>query len=106
MSKYETRAIILYTSHGPIKLTVWDTCGQEKFGGLRDGHYVGSHGAIIMFDLTARITYKNVPRWYKDITRICDNIPIVLAANKLDIPERKIKPRHINFHIKKQLGYC
>jgi GTPase SAR1 family protein len=33
--------------------------------------------AIIMFDVTSRITYKNVPNWHRDLTRVCENIPIV-----------------------------
>ena len=60
------------------RLNVWDTAGQEKFGGLRDGYYIQvftiflklrfppytffSQGqcAIIMFDVTSRVTYKNM----------------------------------------------
>ena len=42
-----------------------------------------------MFDVTSRITYKNVPKWYKDITRVCDNIPIVLVGNKADDEENR-----------------
>jgi GTP-binding nuclear protein Ran len=36
-----------------------------------------------MFDVCSRITYKNVPKWYKDLTRICENVPIVLVGNKV-----------------------
>jgi len=36
-----------------------------------------------MFDVTSRISYKNVPKWHKDLTRICENIPIVLVGNKV-----------------------
>jgi len=44
---------------------------------------IGGNCAIIMFDVTSRITYKNVPKWHKDLTRICENIPIVLVGNKV-----------------------
>ena len=44
--------------------------GQEKFGGLRDGYYIGGQAAIIMFDVTARVTYKSVPHWHKDLVCI------------------------------------
>lgn len=27
-------------AHGPIRVNFWDTAGQEKFGGLRDGYYL------------------------------------------------------------------
>jgi GTP-binding nuclear protein Ran len=65
-----------------------DTAGQEKFGGLRDGYCMSvkpfcchllflrsnlvdiqGQCAIIMFDVTSRLTYKNVPNWHRDIVR-------------------------------------
>jgi GTP-binding nuclear protein Ran len=30
--------MVFHTNHGPIRLNVWDTAGQEKLGGLRDGY--------------------------------------------------------------------
>lgn len=36
----EVHPLIFYTSSGPILFNVWDTAGQEKFGGLRDGYYI------------------------------------------------------------------
>ena len=50
---------------GGIQFDVWDTAGQEKFGGLRDGYYINGQCGIIMFDVTSRITYKNVPNWHR-----------------------------------------
>lgn len=70
---------------GNIVFNVWDTAGQEKFGGLRDGYYIQGQCGIIMFDVTSRITYKNVPNWHRDLERVCENIPIVLCGNKVDV---------------------
>merc|ERR1711904_674094 len=61
--------------------------------------------AIIMFDVTSRLTYKNVPTWYRDLVRVCEGIPIVLCGNKVDIKSRQIKPRQVTFHRKKNLQY-
>ena len=36
----EVHPLIFHTNRGPIKYNVWDTAGQEKFGGLRDGYYI------------------------------------------------------------------
>jgi len=58
-----------------------------------------------MFDVTSRITYKNVPTWHKDLVRVCENIPIVLCGNKVDIKDRKVKAKAITFHRKKNLQY-
>jgi GTP-binding nuclear protein Ran len=101
----EVTNITFYTNHGPIKFNIWDTAGQEKLGGLREGYYIGAHASLIMFDVTSRITYKNVPKWYKDLTRICENIPIVLVGNKVDCKDRKVKARQITFHRKRNLQY-
>lgn len=126
-----------HTNRGSITYNVWDTAGQEKFGGLRDGYYIQgirltnqdfslgfflvSHlewpfppsrnkycispaqCAIIMFDVTSRVTYKNVPNWHRDLVRVCENIPIVLCGNKVDIKDRKVKAKNIVFHRKKNL---
>lgn len=94
-----------FTTHGTICFNVWDTAGQEKFGGLRDGYYIQSECAIIMFDVTSRITYKNVPEWWKDIDRVCEKIPIVLVGNKVDVKDRQVKARQIQFHRKRNLQY-
>ena len=83
----------------------WDTAGQEKFGGLRDGYYIGGQCGVIMFDVTSRITYKNVPTWHRDLVRVCENIPIVLCGNKVDLKDRKVKAKSITFHRKKNLQY-
>merc|ERR1711939_941483 len=93
------------TNYGQILFNVWDTAGQEKFGGLRDGYYIQGQCGIIMFDVTSKITYKNVPNWHRDLERVCENIPIVLCGNKVDVKERKVKTAAVTFHRKKNLQY-
>ena len=101
----EVHPMPFFTSHGQVVFNVWDTAGQEKLGGLRDGYYIGGNCGIIMFDVCSRITYSNVPKWYKDLTRVCEAIPIVLVGNKVDVRDRKVKAKQITFHRKKNLQY-
>ncbi|XP_077966733.1 GTP-binding nuclear protein Ran-like [Styela clava] len=101
----EVHPLSFHTNRGKIIFDVWDTAGQEKFGGLRDGYYIRGQCAIIMFDVTSRITYKNVPNWHRDLVRVCENIPIVMVGNKVDIKDRKVKAKAIVFHRKKNLQY-
>jgi len=101
----EVHPIKFHTNFGPICFNTWDTAGQEKFGGLRDGYYIQGQCGIIMFDVTSRITYKNVPNWHRDLTRVCEGIPIVLCGNKVDVKDRKVKAKTITFHRKKNLQY-
>lgn len=101
----EVHPMPFHTNHGQVIFNVWDTAGQEKLGGLRDGYYIGGNCGIIMFDVCSRITYSNVPKWFKDLTRVCEGIPIVLVGNKVDIKDRKVKAKQITFHRKKNLQY-
>eukprot|EP00004_Rigifila_ramosa_P011213 TRINITY_DN2377_c0_g1_i1.p1 TRINITY_DN2377_c0_g1~~TRINITY_DN2377_c0_g1_i1.p1 ORF type:complete len:230 (-),score=77.34 TRINITY_DN2377_c0_g1_i1:36-695(-) len=101
----EVTPLTFHTNRGAITFSCWDTAGQEKFGGLRDGYYIQGQAAIIMFDVTSRITYKNVPNWHRDLVRVCENIPIVLCGNKVDVKDRKVKAKQITFNRKKNLMY-
>jgi GTP-binding nuclear protein Ran len=65
----EVHPLDFTTNCGKIRFYCWDTAGQEKFGGLRDGYYIHGQCAIIMFDVTSRLTYKNVPTWHRDLCR-------------------------------------
>jgi GTP-binding nuclear protein Ran len=96
--------LIWHTSSGDITLHIWDTAGQEKFGYLREGYYMGADAAIIMFDVTSRLTYKNVPRWYTDIRKVCPDIPIVLCGNKADSSPREVPAKQINEFIHNTLA--
>merc|ERR1712122_351064 len=66
---------------------------------------IGGQCAIIFFDVTSRVTYKNVPSWHRDLVRVLENVPIVLVGNKVDVKDRKVKAKQITFHRKKNLQY-
>uniref|UniRef100_A0AC35F371 GTP-binding nuclear protein n=1 Tax=Panagrolaimus sp. PS1159 TaxID=55785 RepID=A0AC35F371_9BILA len=74
----EVHSLVFNTTHGEICFNVWDTAGQEKFGGLRHGYYIQGQCAITMFDVTSRITYKNLQNWHRDLSR-----PFLYLARKL-----------------------
>ncbi|KAM3373893.1 hypothetical protein P3S68_012607 [Capsicum galapagoense] len=46
----EVHPLDFFTNFGRIRFKCWDTAGQEKFGGPRDGYYIHGQCAIIMFD--------------------------------------------------------
>jgi GTP-binding nuclear protein Ran len=95
--------ISMKTSAGDVVFNVWD--GQEKLGGLRDSYYINANAAIIMFDLTSRITYKNIANWHRDVVRVNENIPIVIVGNKALSKDRTVAAKAITFHRKKNIQY-
>ncbi len=110
----EVHPRVFHTNQGAICVNVWDCAGQEKFGGLRHGYYCQADAAIIMFDLTSRMSFRDVLMYFNDIRKICGDIPIVVAGNKVDILDRKVKERDItpilqkmgDISDKSKLHYC
>ncbi|MHA2272156.1 MAG: GTP-binding protein [Candidatus Hodarchaeales archaeon] len=71
----------------PVKLQIWDLAGQPRFESIRDLYYRGSLGALVLFDVTAPNTYKNIPNWVRELLRGNGKgfVPIVLLGNKIDL---------------------
>lgn len=72
-------------SERKIWYNVWDTAGQEKFSGSKDEYYLGADIAIIMYDVTNKLTSRSINNWIKDVSRICPNIPVIIIGNKNDV---------------------
>lgn len=53
----EVHPLVFYTSSGPIQFNVWDTAGQEKFGGLRDGYYIQGMALICQVPFLNLVLY-------------------------------------------------
>jgi GTP-binding nuclear protein Ran len=102
----EVSTIRFCTNRGRVDIVCWDTAGQERFGRLRDEYYRGADAALIMFDVTARATYQNVPQWYHDIERVCGSIPVVICGNKVESRDRQVKAHEIVYPARKGIPYC
>jgi GTP-binding nuclear protein Ran len=99
--------VSFYTNRGPI-LFIFYTISATFMSNAGIGQVIeGADAAIIMFDLTSKVSYKNIPNHFRTITRICDNIPIYLCGNKCeDMVGRKLKDTDIRFPEKKGIPYC
>ena len=73
-----------------IKLQIWDTAGQERFRTITATYYRGTHGVIIVYDVTNADSFNNVKRWISEIENNCDYVDKVLVGNKDDNPEKKV----------------
>ncbi len=69
-----------------VKILLWDIAGQEKWTHMRHVYYEGTNGAIIVGDLTRKITFTKINEvWYPDLKKYCKDSPIILIANKNDL---------------------
>lgn len=92
-----------YDGHGQyqFKYNLWDTAGQEKFSGLDAGYYIGADAAIVMFDLTSNVSFRNVNTWISKIRSTAGEIPIVVCGNKSDLTGKVVDQSDIDEIVKK-----
>ena len=48
-----------------IKAQIWDTAGQERYRAITSAYYRGAVGALLVYDISKRLTFENVERWLK-----------------------------------------
>lgn len=101
-SGIDVQLVALNTNRGVLRLELWDVSKHCKND---PSVHKNAHGAIIMFDTTVRASYEHVPDWYKLLVDANENLPTVLVGNKVDLKDRKVKPRDITYHRKKNLQY-
>ncbi len=93
-SQFAVKTVAVPNSHGDtvrVKLLVWDLAGQERFDFIRTSYYKGSKGALLVFDVTRKSTWKELPRWLEEIdSALGVRVPLVLLANKVDLVDERV----------------
>ena len=72
------------------RIQIWDTAGQENFKSITRAYYKNSVCALVVYDITKRVTFENVGSWIDD----CRNqspktINLILIGNKSDLEEQR-----------------
>jgi small GTP-binding protein len=87
-----------------VEVDFWDTAGQERFSSMHPSYYFGAHACILAFDVTRKVTYKNLNDWYKELRKYRENIPVILVANKIDV-DYKVTQKKFAFGQKKNIPF-
>ena len=80
-----------------VKFQIWDLAGQERFNSVRSLYYQGSHGAILVFDVTRPESYANLLEgWINELMKHLRGgpIPVIVLGNKTDLRNPN-DPTHI-----------
>ena len=84
-----TTKIIKIKERGYVKAQIWDTAGQEN--------YRKAVGALLVYDVTRRITFENCIKWYKELKVFTDqDCVICIVGNKCDLIEGNPKRREVS----------
>ena len=104
---FKLKSLSLDSSTG-VELTVWDTCGQEKYRSMTRQYFKDSHGVILVYDVNNENSFSGLNIWLNEIKTNCNNanVSITLVANKIDLNERAISKEEGNeFALKNGLLY-
>ncbi|KAI8554457.1 hypothetical protein RHMOL_Rhmol05G0100500 [Rhododendron molle] len=55
-----------------VKAQIWDTAGQERFRAVTSAYYRGAVGALIVYDISRRTTFKSIERWLEGLKSSLD----------------------------------
>lgn len=73
------------------ELTVWDTCGQEKYRSITRQYFKDVHGIVLVYDVHNDNSFNGLSSWLDEIKNNCNkDVSIVLVGNKIDLDDRKI----------------
>eukprot|EP01120_Amphizonella_sp_Union-15-10_P005738 TRINITY_DN1741_c0_g1_i3.p1 TRINITY_DN1741_c0_g1~~TRINITY_DN1741_c0_g1_i3.p1 ORF type:complete len:202 (+),score=40.46 TRINITY_DN1741_c0_g1_i3:55-660(+) len=74
-----------------VKLQIFDTAGQERFRVFPSSFYRGTHGVIVVFDITKTDTFNNAVKWFQELERYAeDDVKTLLVGNKTDLTPREV----------------
>ena len=76
----------IVTSNACARTSLWaGACATHPLHDTSPARHIQGQNGIITFDITSRITYRNVPNWHRDLEHVFENIPIALCGNKVDV---------------------
>ena len=69
-----------------MKLSLWDTAGQETYKSITRSYFRGASGALLVYDITRRSSFESVTAWLSDLRQIAEEgIVVILVGNKSDL---------------------
>lgn len=80
---------IIKHNNNEIKLQMWDTAGQEKYRGLIPSYIRNSSMIILVYDVTSKKSFENIPKWI-DFIQSIEKTKMVICGNKIDLDNNRV----------------
>ena len=81
------KKVMIFDEYGEVSAQIWDLGGEESFKSLRDMYLEGAHGALIVYDVTNRISFEKLNEWIDSFRKARGNRPLILIGNKSDLKD-------------------
>ena len=87
---FEFMTFMIKVDEKPIKLQIWDTCGQEVYRSLISSFYNNSSLALIVYSIDNEDSFNNLEFWLNELkTKGNPDINIFLIGNKADLEDNR-----------------
>ena len=73
-----------------VLVQLWDTAGQERFQTLTPSFYRSAMGILLVFSVIDKSSFNSVELWMRQINKYCNDVPILILCNKIDISAREV----------------
>ncbi|KAF7261713.1 hypothetical protein EG68_01056 [Paragonimus skrjabini miyazakii] len=79
-------------------IQLWDTAGQEKYRSIVRTYFRKVDGVIIMYDVTAPSTFRNVRSWMEQLSESSNGnkVPVIIVGNKIDLRSDPGSPSYVS----------
>lgn len=69
-----------------VEIKIYDTSGQERYKSISNSYYKRVNAAIFMYDVTNKISFKNINNWILELKNksYSKNITCGILGNKID----------------------
>ena len=94
---------------GIIKLTIWETEGQERFRSIITNYLKGPDALILIYDVTNKSSYDSLNGWVNFIKHGREEstitIPVILVGNKIDLEYPRKVTREEGYKFANENGF-
>lgn len=66
--------IVTFRNGCKVKVTIWDTSGEEKFKALTSAHFSGAAGVLLFYSLDNALSFKNCLSWLREVKDHTDEV--------------------------------
>jgi Ras-related protein Rab-1A len=75
-----------------VKLTIWDTVGQEKYKAITTNFYRQANGIMLVYDVTSRDSFDHIMGWLQEAEKhLPEDACKLLVGNKAESESRVIE---------------
>lgn len=68
-----------------LRMMIWDIAGHGALDFVKPSYYRDAEGAMIICDMTRRLTLNKVPAWIDSLWSVTQRIPLIVIGNKNDL---------------------